>query len=84
MGGAIVAAPLTLPLLYLAIRAERGVAGVRAAAVAVAALTVGEIAWAAVDLAVAERQPWIWLLPVAAGWGAGAFFARRTLDVAPG
>ncbi len=84
MGGAIVAAPVALPFLYLAIRAERGNPGLRGAAVVVAALTVAEIAWAATYLAVTETQPWIWLLPLAAGWGAGAFFARRTVDAATG
>jgi len=32
-------------------------------------LTVAEVAWAATYLAAAEAQPWIWLLPVAAGAG---------------
>ena len=67
MGGAIVAAPLTLPMLYLVVRADRTGPGLRAAAVTVAALTVVEIAWAATYLAVDEAQPWIWLLPLAAG-----------------
>jgi hypothetical protein len=82
MGGAIVAAPLTLPLLYLAMRPGRGGGGVRAAAVVVAALTVAEVAWAATYLAVAEAQPWIWLVPVAAAAGTAALFGRRPADVA--
>jgi len=82
MGGAIVAAPLTLPFLYLAIRAEPGRAGVRAAAVAVAALTVAEIAWAATYLAMAEAEPWIWLIPVVAAAGTAAVVGRRPGDLA--
>jgi hypothetical protein len=82
MGGAILAAPLTMPLLYLAIRTERTPAGLRAAAVVVAALTVAEVAWAATYLAVAEVQPWIWLVPVATGAGTAALFGRRPVDLA--
>jgi hypothetical protein len=77
MGGAIVAAPLTLPLLYLVIRANRAGAGLRAAAVVVVALTVAEIVWAATYLAVTEAQPWIWFLPLAAG-AVAAIAAVRT------
>jgi hypothetical protein len=54
MGGAILAAPLTLPLLYRAVRpdrAERVHPGVRAVALVVVALTVAEVAWAAVAVA---------------------------------
>jgi hypothetical protein len=76
MGGAIVAAPLTLPLLYLAARGDGAGAGLRAAAVVIAALTGAEVAWAATYLAVAEAEPWIWLLPVAAGAATGTAFAR--------
>ena len=76
MGGAIVAAPLTLPLLFLAIRGGRMSGGLRAAAVLIAALTVAEVAWAATYLAVEEAQPWIWFLPVAAGTATASGFAR--------
>ena len=76
MGGAIVAAPLTLPLLYLAASGGRLSAGLRTAAVVVAALTVAEVAWAATYLAVAEAEPWIWLVPMAAGGATAAAFVR--------
>ena len=76
MGGAIVAAPLTLPLLYLAIRGGRMSAGLRAAAVVIAALTMAEVAWAATYLAVEETQPWIWFLPVAAGAATASAYTR--------
>ena len=52
MGGAVVAAPLTLPLLCQAVRSGRLGAGLRNAAVMVAGLTVAEIVWAAAYLAV--------------------------------
>jgi hypothetical protein len=76
MGGAIVAAPLTLPLLWLVVRADRTGPALRAAAVVVAALTVAEVVWAATYLAVTEAEPWIWLLPLAAGAGAAIALLR--------
>jgi len=76
MGGAIVAAPLTIPLLYLTGRSDRAGVGLRTAVVVIAALTVAEVAWAATYLAVAEAQPWIWLVPVAAGAATAATFAH--------
>ncbi|MEW6476535.1 MAG: hypothetical protein AB1679_30105 [Actinomycetota bacterium] len=51
MGGAIVAAPLTLPLLYLSVRNGWLSGGFRTAAIVIAALTAAEVAWAAVYLA---------------------------------
>lgn len=62
----------------------RPVAGPRArilvavwvAAIAIAAVTVAEVAWAAAYLAVAEAGPWIWLLPVAAGISTAVALAR--------
>ena len=79
MGGAVVAAPLTLPLLYVALRSGRLSPGLRTAAVAVAGLTVAEVVWAATYLAMTEAQPWIWLLPA----GAGAAVAVALRDIAP-
>jgi hypothetical protein len=52
-GGTVVAAPLTLPLLYLAVRGGRLGTGLRNAAMVVAGLTVAEIVWTATYLAVA-------------------------------
>jgi hypothetical protein len=79
MGGAVVAAPVTVPaLVWAARRRLRG--GLRAAAVAVAALTAAELGWAAVYLAVGETEPAIWLVPLAAGLAtalAAALPARR-------
>jgi hypothetical protein len=83
MGGAIVAAPLTLPLLYLAASGGRLSAGLRTAAVVIAALTVAEVAWAATYLAVAEAQPWIWLVPAGAGAATAATLARTRGALTP-
>ena len=63
MGGAIVAAPLTLPLMYVGVRRHptglfRTVGGL------LSALTVGEVAWAGAYVALRESKPWIWALPL--------------------
>ena len=63
MGGAIVAAPLTLPLLYMGAR-RHPTRPFKAIGGLVAALTIAEVVWAAVYLALGESRPWIWLLPV--------------------
>ena len=64
MGGAILAAPVLLPLLWWAARTTGR--GVRLVGAILAALVVAEVAWAGVYLVVGERQPFIWLLPVLA------------------
>jgi hypothetical protein len=61
MGGAILAAPVLLPLLWWAARTTGR--GVRLLGAILAALVVGEVAWAGVYLVVGERQPYIWALP---------------------
>ena len=83
MGGAIVAAPLTLPLLYFAVRNEQFGSGLRLAALVIAALTVAEVAWAATYLVVAEAQPWIWLVPAGAATATAAAFTRSREALAP-
>lgn len=60
MGGAFLAAPVVLPLLWWAARTSRGV---RLIGAILAALVVGEVAWAGVYVVVGERQPYIWALP---------------------
>jgi hypothetical protein len=70
MGGAIVAAPVTVPLLGLVGRRHpRG--AVRWVAVVLAAATVGEVAWALTYLTLGEVQPGIWLVPLGAAVGTG-------------
>ncbi len=62
-GGAIVAAPLTVPLLLIArYRSDSG--GYRVAAAAVIALTIAEVAWGVAYVGFGEEQPWIWLVPL--------------------
>jgi hypothetical protein len=75
-GGAVVAAPLTLPLLVrtggtTTSGTIRGLAG------AVAGLTAAEVAWALVYVALGESQPWIWALPGVAGALAVVLVLRR-------
>jgi hypothetical protein len=61
MGGAFLAAPVVLPLLWWAARTTGR--GVRVIAAILAGLMVGEVAWAGVYVTVGERQPYIWALP---------------------
>ena len=80
-GGAIVAAPVTLPLLAWASRtASRGF---RAAAVLVVGLTIAECAWAFIYVSAGEAQPAIWLVPVAAGLTTTLVFAAALSRFAP-
>lgn len=78
IGGAIVAAPITLPLLYLIARRYPG-RGLRITAAVVGGLTCVEAVWAVCYLAFEEAMPWIWLLPAVAGigWTAGLLRAGR-------
>lgn len=64
-GGAIVAAPVTVPLLFFAARSSPG-NGYRIYAGIVVALTIAETGWALTYLAVGESAPLIWLAPSAA------------------
>jgi energy-converting hydrogenase Eha subunit G len=80
MGGAVVAAPLTLPLLYLAAR-RHPTRAFRWAAGIIGGLTAVELAWALVYFVDGEARPSIWLLPLAAGlaWLVACVTARRQL-----
>jgi hypothetical protein len=64
MGGAILAAPVLLPLLWWTTRTTTR--GVRLIGAILAALVVAEVAWAGVYLVVGERQPYVWALPALA------------------
>ena len=77
MGGAVVAAPLTLPVLLWAAR-RRCTGALRTTAVVVAALTAAELAWALVYLAAGESEPAIWLVPLATAVAAGLWPADRS------
>jgi hypothetical protein len=79
MGGAILAAPVTIPLMWIA-ASRHPTQAFRVAATVLSALTVAEIVWALTYLAVDEAQPWIWLLPSLAALVvvaiAGRFWSR--------
>ena len=64
MGVAIVAAPLTLPLLFRAVKRHHRRA-FRTAAAVVGGLTAAELAWALVYFVAGETPVAIWLLPTA-------------------
>lgn len=66
MGGAILAAPLTVPLLLLAWRRHPTTA-FRAVDMVLTGLTVAEVVWALTYLQLEEMQPWVWLLPLLGG-----------------
>lgn len=74
MGGAIVAAPLTAPLLYGVSRVHTG--WVRAVAVIVVTLTTLELAWAITYVTLGESKPWIWAIPLVAGLATIAFVLK--------
>lgn len=65
-GGAVFAAPLTLPLMGLAVR-RHPTRAFRWAGGVLGGLTVVEVAWAIVYGFGGEAKPSIWLLPLAAG-----------------
>jgi hypothetical protein len=64
-GGAIAAAPVTLPLMYLASR-KHPTRAFRTASAVIGGLTAAEVGWAATYLVVGDARPWIWFVPVAA------------------
>jgi len=82
-GGAIAAAPVTLPVMLVA-RRRHPTCLFRVCASALGGLTAAEVAWAATYISIGERQPWTWLMPVTAGGVATWLYARRqptaTLD----
>jgi hypothetical protein len=75
-GGAILAAPVTLPLLFIAAR-RVGSHVYRIWAGVIVALTAAECVWALTYFAQGESTPAIWLLPVL---GAVASFVGYTLS----
>lgn len=68
MGGAIAAAPLTVPLMFVVVR-RRPTAAFRAIGAMLTGATVAEVVWALTYLAVDESKPWIWLLPLVGAMG---------------
>ncbi len=76
MGGAIVAAPITVPLLWVTGRSAGG-RRVRVGAAVVAALTTAEVVWLAVYNVAGEVQPTVWLIPLLAAVVTGLAIGRR-------
>ena len=72
MGGAIIAAPVTIPLMFVAVR-RHPTRAFRIAGTLIAVLTVAELAWALAYVTAGEAKPWIWLIPCVAA--AAALFA---------
>ena len=63
MGGAIVAAPLTVPLMFV-VTYRHPTSAFRAAGAVLTGATVAEVVWALTYVAAGEAPPWIWLLPL--------------------
>ena len=78
MGGGIFAAPITLPLLYVAVRHTRSL-WFRIPATAVATLTAAEVFWAVSYFALGEQKPWIWLVPLLAALVTIPFYGMSQL-----
>jgi hypothetical protein len=76
MGGAILAAPVTLPLMYVLVRAHATRPFCVGGAV-IGALTAGECAWLCVYVVAGEPQPWVWLVPLFAAVGTAVTFSAR-------
>lgn len=81
IGGAVVAAPVTPPLLRLTLRPSAP--WFRALTVLVATLAVAEVTWAAYGAA-EEGQPWIGLLPLTGGLAGVGIFATVRPGLCPG
>lgn len=74
MGGAIIAAPVTIPLLVISSRRHATLI-FRAVGAVLVGLTAGEVAWALTYVTVEEAKPWIWLVPLVIAVAAGAAVA---------
>jgi len=75
MGGAIVSAPVVLPLLaWTAVRTPS--TQLRILAAVLAALTAAEVGWAGVYLTLGEGQPWIVAVPTLAAVVAAVVVTR--------
>ena len=77
MGGAIVAAPLTVPLMFVIVL-HRPTTAFRTIGVLLAGATVGEVVWAITYVAADESKPWIWLLPLSAALATAVALLRMS------
>jgi len=73
MGGAIIAAPLTIPLMFVVAR-RHPTSTFRAIGAVLAGATAAEVAWALTYVAADEAKPWIWLIPLIAAFATMAVF----------
>jgi len=76
MGGAIAAAPVTVPLMYVASR-RHPTGAFRIAAAVLGGFTMAETAWALTYLLMTEAKPWIWAVPLASGATAAVVLPGR-------
>ena len=65
MGGAIIVAPLTIPLMFVVTRRHPTTA-FRAIGAVLTGATVAEVVWALTYVVADEAKPWIWLVPLIA------------------
>ena len=77
MGGAVVAAPVIVPLMFLAAQ-RHPTTTFRVIGVLLGGLTAAEVVWAVTYLQLGESQPWIWLLPMVGGVIAALIFGAGT------
>jgi hypothetical protein len=83
IGGAMgVAAPLVLPLLWLATRDSRTPGALLWIFLAIA--TIGEATWIYTYLVVGEKEPFIWLIPLGGMTATGVVFTMEALRRTPG
>ena len=74
-GIGVVAAPVTLPLMFLVAR-RRPTRGFRIAGALIGGLTAAELAWGLVYVAAGEVRPLIWLVPAIAAVATAAGFLK--------
>jgi hypothetical protein len=63
MGGAIIAAPLTVPLMFV-VTHRHPTRAFRAVGALLTGTTVAEVVWAVTYVVGDEAKPWIWLAPL--------------------
>ena len=65
MGGAIIAAPLTVPFMFV-VTHRHPTRAFRAVGALLTGTTVADVVWAVTYVVADEAKPWIWLVPLAA------------------
>lgn len=77
MGGAIVAAPVTIPLMFV-VTHRHPTRTFRIVGCLLIGATMAEVVWALTYIAADEAKPWIWLLPLVAAIAAMTALWART------